>query len=91
MLLHCLPTDMSTKGTVFDHVLPYVAEGGRVFGSTVIAEGVPHTPVARKLLESFNEDDTFHNKNDSLDGLRTELALRFEPVPSLDARQHGLF
>lgn len=76
-LLHCLPGGMAYKARVLDHVRAYVVPGGWIFGSTVLADGVPHNPLASRLLDTLNEKGTFSNRNDSLDGLRTELAARF--------------
>ncbi|MEU7742777.1 class I SAM-dependent methyltransferase [Nonomuraea sp. NPDC049158] len=76
-LLHCLPGGMERKATVFDHVRPHLRPGARVFGSTVLAHGVRHSGPARKLIASFNEDETFHNSGDSLQALHTELGRRF--------------
>ncbi|WP_225877136.1 class I SAM-dependent methyltransferase [Streptomyces resistomycificus] len=76
-LLHCLPGGMKHKAKVFDHVRPHVVPGGRIFGSTVLAEGVPHGKRAYKLLDSLNEKGTFDNRGDSLGGLEAELDSRF--------------
>jgi hypothetical protein len=77
LLLHCLPGGMRRKAVVFDRVLPYAAPGCRIFGSTVLAHGVRHGPLARKALESLNGDETFHNSDDSWEQLDAELAARF--------------
>jgi hypothetical protein len=76
-LLHCLPGGMAHKAKVFDHVRAHVVPGGRIFGSTVLADGVPHSKRAHKLLDSLNEKGTFDNRGDSLSGLDAELAARF--------------
>ncbi|MFE7430602.1 class I SAM-dependent methyltransferase [Streptomyces sp. NPDC057545] len=77
LLLHCLPGGMPHKSAVFDHVLPYLEPGGRVFGSTVLAHGVHHGRLAPKALEALNRDNDMDNAEDSLDQLTTELAKRF--------------
>jgi SAM-dependent methyltransferase len=76
-LLHCLPGGMTHKAKVFDHVRAHVVPGGRIFGSTLLADGVPHSKRAHKLLDSLNEKGTFDNRGDSLSGLESELAGRF--------------
>nr|CAJ42328.1 O-methyl transferase [Streptomyces steffisburgensis] len=76
-LLHCLPGGMAHKARVFDHVRAHVVPGGRIFGSTVLAEGVPHGKRAYKLLDSLNEKGTFDNRGDTLSGLEAELDARF--------------
>jgi hypothetical protein len=77
-LLHCLPGGMAHKSRVFDHVLPHVVPGGRIFGSTVLASGVAHTEAARGLLDELNHKGTFNNREDSLADLDSELAERFD-------------
>ncbi len=76
-LLHCLPGGMRHKARVFDHVLPYLKPDGRVFGCTVLASGVAHGRFAPAALRSLNEDETFHNSDDSLEELDRELSARF--------------
>ncbi|GGS46836.1 class I SAM-dependent methyltransferase [Actinokineospora fastidiosa] len=76
-LLHCLPGGMAGKAAVFDRVLPYLAPGARIFGSTVLAHGVDHGPLAPRALASLNGDGTMDNLDDSLDGLDAELSARF--------------
>lgn len=76
-LLHCLPGSVAHKATVFDHVLPYLRPGGRIFGSTVLAHGVSHGKLAPKALESLNDDNVMNNRTDSLDQLDAELVARF--------------
>jgi SAM-dependent methyltransferase len=76
-LLHCLPGEMARKAQVLDHAREHVVPGGRIFGSTVLMEGVRHNRVARRLLETLNENGTFSNQGDSLDGLEAEIASRF--------------
>ncbi|MEV6958172.1 class I SAM-dependent methyltransferase [Streptomyces sp. NPDC051207] len=76
-VLHCLPGGMSGKSAVFDHLLPHLDPGARVFGSTVLAHGVGHTPISRAHLDLLNRRQVFHNRNDSLEQLETELDRRF--------------
>ncbi|MGH3938172.1 MAG: class I SAM-dependent methyltransferase, partial [Pseudonocardiaceae bacterium] len=64
-LLHCLPGGMVHKARVFDHAHAHVVPGGRIFGSTVLAEGVSHSNEARELLDELNERGTFDNRGDS--------------------------
>ncbi|MFI6641850.1 class I SAM-dependent methyltransferase [Streptomyces sp. NPDC050504] len=79
-VLHCLPGTMAEKATVFDHLLPHLESGARVFGSTVLDRGVRHTPFSRAHMELLNRRRIFHNRGDSLDGLRGELDRRFSGV-----------
>lgn len=76
-LLHCLPGGMEHKAKVLDHARRHVRPGGRIFGSTVLAQGVEHSARAVRLLDSLNQKGTFDNRGDSLNGLEDELAKRF--------------
>ncbi|MGW6907325.1 MULTISPECIES: class I SAM-dependent methyltransferase [unclassified Streptomyces] len=79
MLLHCLPGRMSHKLTVLDQVRPYMAPGGRIFGSTVLAKGVRHGRLAPRALENLNKDDgPLNNLDDSLEDLEAGIADRFD-------------
>lgn len=75
-LLHCLPGGMRHKARVFDHARAHVDRGGKIFGSTVLDQGVEHTSQAFSLLAELNEKGTFSNTGDSLADLEHELALR---------------
>ncbi|MFE9355149.1 class I SAM-dependent methyltransferase [Streptomyces olivaceoviridis] len=77
LLLHCLPGGMAHKAIAFDHILPYMEPGGRVFGSTVLAHGVRHGVLAPKALHALNRDNDMDNADDSLAQLGTELSKRF--------------
>jgi hypothetical protein len=77
-LLHCLPGNIATKSVVFDHARTVVAPGGVVFGSTVLSGGVRHTAWSRWMMERLNRDGTFTNRDDDLDGLKTQLNQRFD-------------
>ena len=76
-LLHCLPGEMARKARVLDHARAHVVPGGRIFGSTVLMDGVRHSKAARRLLDTLNDRGTFSNRGDSLEGLSAELASRF--------------
>jgi SAM-dependent methyltransferase len=77
-VLHCLPGSLAEKACALEHVAALVRPGGTVFGSTVLAEGVPHTRFSRSYNDYLNEIGVFSNRNDSFDALDDALALRFE-------------
>jgi SAM-dependent methyltransferase len=79
-LLHCLPGTLKEKAVVFDHVKSYLAPGGIVFGSTLLAEGVKRFPIARALMQFYNSKGVFSNQEDSIRDLESELAARFRQV-----------
>lgn len=76
-LLHCLPGEMARKARVLDHARAHVVPGGRIFGSTVLMDGVRHSKEARRLLDTLNDKGVLSNRGDSLEGLQAELASRF--------------
>jgi SAM-dependent methyltransferase len=79
-LLHCLPGTLEQKAVVFDHLKPFLAPGGVVFGSTLLAEGVERSRMARALMRFYNAKEIFSNQQDSVRDLHRELAARFEQV-----------
>jgi len=79
-LLHCLPGPMSAKADAVTHAANQVVAGGTVFGSTILASGVPVTGAARRLMALYNAKGIFHNESDSLDDLHAELGRRLDDV-----------
>ncbi|MGA7438176.1 MAG: class I SAM-dependent methyltransferase [Luteibacter sp.] len=79
-LLHCLSGDIRQKAVVFDHLIPLLAPGGTLFGATILAQGVPRSGAAVKLMGFYNKKGIFGNARDSLDDLRLALASRFNDV-----------
>ncbi|MER0244521.1 class I SAM-dependent methyltransferase [Streptomyces sp. HSW2009] len=77
LMLHCVPGDFAHKGVAFDHAAACVRPGGKVFGSTVLSQGVPVTKAARAALNRLNARKDFNNQHDSLHDLRRELSARF--------------
>lgn len=78
LLLHCVPGDFTQKGVAFDQVVRVLRPGGRFFGATVLAKGVPVTARAERLMGAYQARGMFHNADDSLEDLRSELAKRFD-------------
>ncbi|WP_328722925.1 class I SAM-dependent methyltransferase [Streptomyces sp. NBC_00247] len=79
-LLHCLPGSMRQKSVVFDHVMPFLQPGARVFGSTVLGDGPHHTGRSAKLLAKLNRSGVFNNLDDRLEDLDEQLRARFTDV-----------
>ncbi len=79
-LLHCLPGPMASKAAAFDNLRPLLRPGGTIFGGTVLRH-IPGLPLAaRGLMGLYNSLGIFDNRADSLEGLREELAGRFDDV-----------
>jgi SAM-dependent methyltransferase len=75
MLLHCLPGEgLRAKAGVLARAAAAVRPGGRVFGSTVLARGVPLNRAARAMLENHNRRRILHNTEDGLSDLREIVA-----------------
>ena len=76
-LLHCLPGTMSAKAVVFRDLLPLLGEGGRVFGTTIVGQGLPHNRLARFLLQLYNRRRIFSNIADTLSELELIIGTHF--------------
>jgi SAM-dependent methyltransferase len=76
-VLHCLPGTMAEKGDVLGRLGALLRPGGRLFGSTILAGGVPHTPVSRALMRFLNARGVFGNRHDDVAALESTLAERF--------------
>ncbi|KAI9060741.1 S-adenosyl-L-methionine dependent methyltransferase [Trametes sanguinea] len=78
-VFHCLPGSFPRKATdVFANIVPALAPGGIVYGTTVLGKGVPHNWLGRQLMAFYNSKGVFGNTQDTEDGLRTALAETFE-------------
>ena len=78
-VLHCVPGDDGREGR--DPRAPLGAllrPGGVLFGTTVLAGGVPQTLLSRAHIAGLNREGIFSNRGDTLDGLRSELDARFD-------------
>ncbi|SFI10395.1 class I SAM-dependent methyltransferase [Planctomicrobium piriforme] len=76
-VLHCLPGRLADKCVVFDHLRPLLNDGGVVFGSTLLSQGIHRGFAARRLMAAYNGKGIFSNSEDSLDELQRQLAARF--------------
>ncbi len=79
-LLHCLPGPMRCKAAALDNVAACVRPGGRIFGATVLTQGVPVAPLARVMFPVLNWRGVMNNRWDSLEGLQKALEVRFVDV-----------
>jgi ubiquinone/menaquinone biosynthesis C-methylase UbiE len=77
-LLHCLPGNLASKSIVFEHVKPLLRDGGVIFGSTILGEGVPHNPLAKQLLKIYNAKGIFSNLSDRQSDLEAGLKGHFD-------------
>lgn len=82
-VLHCLPGDLGSKAVALDHLIALTNPGARVFGATLLHEGVPRNWIARRVMSRNNRQGVFSNAADSLVGLRSALAERLSE-PSVE-------
>jgi SAM-dependent methyltransferase len=90
-VLHCLPGTMEEKATVFRNLRPLVAEGGVLFGSTILGQGVDHTRLARKALGVYNRERIFTNLEDDRGSLERALAGSFSRYETETEGSFALF
>lgn len=79
-LFHCLPGAIADKAVVFNHLMPLMKPGARIFGSTILQGDVPRGWMARRLMAFYNKKGIFSNTQDDLDGLTASLIKRFDNV-----------
>jgi len=77
-LLHCLPGNLASKSVVFENVRPLLRDGGVLFGSTILGEGVPHNPLAKHLMKIYNAKGIFSNLSDRQSDLEAGLKAHFD-------------
>ena len=79
-LLHCMPGAIEDKARCFDHVRDVLAPGGRIFGATIVQDGLAPNAIARILTAIYNRTGVFSNLNDTAEGLQAALLSRFDDV-----------
>ena len=85
-VLHCLPGPIEAKACAVESVAAVLADGGVLFGSTIVVDAPAHTPVSRALIRSNNRRGIFGNDSDTLPGIRSLLEAVFRDV---DVRLRG--
>jgi hypothetical protein len=76
-IIHCLAGDLTQKSKVFDSIAPLTKGGTRIFGYTLVYDGVKDR-VRRVLVHPLlNGLRVIDNRNDHLRDLRLELESRF--------------
>jgi len=77
LVFHTIPGGWEGKGIIFEHVAATLKPGGRLFGTTVLAEGVPMNGLTRKMVLEQHRRGNFQNQGDDPEGLRRQLAKYF--------------
>jgi len=79
-LLHCLPGSIPEKAAVFDHAGAVLAEGGVLFGATILQGETGRSGPAQALMNFYNRKGVFSNAGDTLQDLEDALSRRFAEV-----------
>src|SRR6201998_142576 len=77
-LLHCLPGNLASKSIVFEHGNTLLGDGGVIFGSTILGEGVRHNPLAKQLMKIYNAKGIFSNLSDRQSDLESGIKAHFD-------------
>jgi hypothetical protein len=90
-VLHCLPATRKEKAAVFRNLRSFVAEGGVLFGSTILGLGVDHGRLARKALAVYNRERILTNLEDDRAGLERAPVGSFSRYETETAGSFALF
>jgi ubiquinone/menaquinone biosynthesis C-methylase UbiE len=86
LVFHTIPGGWDHKGVILGHVAETLRPGGVLFGTTVLAEGVPMNRFTHKLLLEQHRRGNFQNQGDDPQGLERQLAKYF---PEYQVRIRG--
>jgi hypothetical protein len=76
--LHSLPGNLASKSIVWEHGKPWLREGGGIFGSTILGEGVRHNPLAKRLMRIYNAKGISSNLSDRWSDLEAGFKAHFD-------------
>ncbi len=76
-ILHCIPGDLADKGAVFDAIEPLMHGHTKVFGYTLLNQGVAKTLASRVTYWLLEQLKVINGPNDSASQLQQELKKRF--------------
>lgn len=79
-LLHCLPGQMKEKAPVIHNAAEALTKDGRLFGATILGDGVEHNFFGQKLMNVYNKKGIFSNRGDNAEDLRAILSDTFKHV-----------
>jgi hypothetical protein len=79
-VLHCLPGRMDEKLKAVDHLRPLMRDGTTLFGATILGRGIAPNRAASALLDLYNAQGVFNNREDDLASLSDGLRQRFADV-----------
>lgn len=73
-LIHCVPGSISEKRIIFENAIHLLENGGTLFGSTVVNEPALLNPLSKFIMHFLNKKGIYHNREDSLSGLKEVLS-----------------
>lgn len=79
-ILHCIPGDMAEKGIVFDSIKPLMHSRTKVFGYTILNQGIHKTRLSKATYFILQKLKVINGLNDSATQLTKELEMRFTSV-----------
>jgi len=79
-ILHCIPGEMVVKGKVFDSIKSLMKPGAKIFGYTILNQGVEKTFVSCLVYGVLYHLKVINGHHDSVRELSTELRKRFVRV-----------
>ena len=79
-VLHCLPGPIERKASAIQSVAAVLADGGVLFGGTIVVDAPAHTRLSRALIRSNNRRGIFGNESDTLPAVRSVFEAEFQDV-----------
>ena len=79
-VLHCVPGSFNDKERVIVNLKASMAQGGILFGSTILGESSAKSYSAKLVLAYYNLLGSFHNVQDTEEGLVEALSKNFHYV-----------
>ncbi|MFC4311268.1 class I SAM-dependent methyltransferase [Steroidobacter flavus] len=76
-IIHCLAGDLTFKSRVFDNIAPLTRPGTKLFGYTLVYDGVRQSASRRLVHPLLNRLRVIDNANDHLGDLRHALSTRY--------------
>lgn len=76
-VLHCLPGPIERKASAIQSVAAVLADGGVLFGGTIVVDAPAHTRLSRTLIRSNNRRGIFGNESDIMPAIRSLFEAEF--------------
>lgn len=76
-VFHCIPGAIADKAVIFKNLKSLMNEGGILFGSTILGEGVKHNSLGRMVMNIYHKKGIFNNRRDNVSDLKEALESNF--------------